>query len=517
MTFSDQPTSDHPWRWWLLFLVLVLAILSPSIGTSPIVWQDEVQFTDWGRVMLNPHTDWAVTWSAHGHKPLPPVSYLGCIGEELAYELTGTVVGPRLFAISGGLLLGTFVFALMRRQGGPWPLDGLFAALIVLDPGLSQSYCSGRLDAMALAFVLAGTWCVQAYARKQDWRWLVAAALALGCAPYFWIRAVMALPAALLPLVFAADMSQRKLWRSLLALTALSALAGLILSVPAWESLRQTFALAQSPIYLFRDLAGNGGMEISMILPAMLEDMLRCNLPAVPLLLLAALGLFTVFRNQALGIWRKLLVGLVIAVTLACQAKFTTGLHHFTAVYLVPLLIMLAVFAKDRFAPLESSHKPARGLAAGMILLLSIQIFLTMEKSYNAVLDHGSFGPDSLEPTVKALPITQRKLIVDDFRLYFLLRRHGFQPFYLFTDVDHEKREFRSYFPPANCEYQPFYLFTQVGRRGEVFDPSTTPSLLVGGKATFWARWAAIFEPQLRQPVVQQLPLGYRLVKPAQP
>ena len=174
---SSPPQIFHKtWLWWLPFLALMLAIFLPSLGSSPIVvWQDEVQIVDYGRVMLDPGTDWAVSWSTHEHKPVPPVSYLGCIGAELAYRFTGTVLGSRLFCIAGGFLLGSLVLGLMKEPGRPPVIGLLFAGLIVLDPGLVQSYRAGRLDAMAMAFVLAGALCLKLHARNPDWRWLVAA------------------------------------------------------------------------------------------------------------------------------------------------------------------------------------------------------------------------------------------------------------------------------------------------------------------------------------------------------
>lgn len=518
MTPLQQPMNTRQWRWWMFFLMLALMLFAPSLGMSPSVWQDEVQFVDWGRVMLHPHTDWAVTWLAHAQKPLMPISYLGCIGEELAYEVTGTVLGVRLFCIAGGLLAGTFVFTLMKRQGRPSIADGLFAALIVLDPGLMQSYRSGRLDVMAIAFVLGGAVCVQRYAQKQDWRWLVVAAFALGCAPYVWARSIMALPAAVLPLVFATEIPTRKMLRSMFGLIILSAAFGALLLPPAWPGLQQTHDLVDSPILLFRDLAGNNGMKSTDIILRMLEDMLRCILLAVPLLVFAAVGLVAVFKGRKLDLVRKSLVSVVLMATLACQLRFTTDLHPYTAMYLVPLFAMLALLGKERLVSDETTGKRRRWVVAGMSLLLGGHVITTAVKSYNTWLDREAFGPDAMEAVVKALPPSPRRLIVDDFRLYFLLRSHGFQPFYLFADLDKAWHEFRFYAPVAHGDYQPFYLFNKrnIPGQGEVFSADGVPGLLVSqGSASIWSRWAATFEPQLSHPMIKQLPRGARLVLPA--
>ncbi|MDB6138385.1 MAG: hypothetical protein JWO94_1457 [Verrucomicrobiaceae bacterium] len=511
--------SIRPWLCWTGFLAFFIALLFPSIGTSPVVWEDEVQFVDWGRVMLNPHTDWAVTWSTHDHQPLRPISYLGCMGEDLAFEGTGTVVGSRLFCIAGGLLMGSLVFAFMRGRGRPSLVDGLFAALIVLDPGLFQSYSAGRLDVMAMAFVLAGAFCIELYTKRQDWRWLAAAALVLGCAPFIWVRALMALPAALLPLVFAVELPDRRLIRALLGLAASWTFVFGLLLMPAWKGIMQTRELADSAVYLFRDLAGNGGLEGFAVIPQMLDDMLRCNLPAIPLLLFAAFGLARIFQGKRLNGLRKSLVLVALGATLICQVKLTTGLHHYTAMYLVPVLAMLALYGKERFVPVEATSRPSRWLVAIMSLLVIFHLGNIADRSYAAMLDKNSFGPDALEPTVKALPVTNRRLIVDDFRLYFLLRSHGFQPFYLFSDLDKSKLEFRSYTPPANSGYQPFYLLARTQKKGdgEWFYPGTVPALLVGGKPSTWAYWAGTFEPQLKRSQVTQLPHGYRLLAPIPP
>ena len=483
---SSPPQIFHKtWLWWLPFLALMLAIFLPSLGSSPIVvWQDEVQIVDYGRVMLDPGTDWAVSWSTHEHKPVPPVSYLGCIGAELAYRFTGTVLGSRLFCIAGGFLLGSLVLGLMKEPGRPPVIGLLFAGLIVLDPGLVQSYRAGRLDAMAMAFVLAGALCLKLHARNPDWRWLVAASLALACAPYIWVRAAMSIPAALLPLVFASEMPTRKLLRTILALVVLTAVIAALLLPPAWHGLQQAGTLAYSPLQVLGGLAANrGGDSPSLTLLRMLEDTLRCCGLAVPLLLLAAFGLATSFTGRRLTHLRKSLVALVVLATLLFQFKTTTALHHFTALYLVPLLVLLASKGMDSFAPDGFSGKRVRWLIAAMAMLMAYHGVATVDRSYGAWLDRASFSPEALQPVVKALPTTPKRLVVDDFRLYFLLRSSGFQPFYLFTQVDKTTHE-----------------------------ETLTPGLLVGGNTPMWA---TIFETQLHQPLVKQLPLGYRLVVPA--
>ncbi len=511
MMLLSQTITQKPWRWWSLFLALVLAIFLPSLGSAPLVWQDEVQIVDFGRVVLDPGTDWAVTWSTSDQKAVPPISYLGCVAAELAHRVTGGVLGSRLLCIAGGFLLGSLVLALLLQQGAPVLASLLFAALMILDPGLVQDYRAGRLDALAMAFVLGGALCLQRHARSHDWRWLVAGALALACAPYIWLRAVMALPAALLPLIFAGTMPDRKLLVTLLALVGLTAAGAALLLPPAWGGLMMAGSQAYSPMQLFSGLTENRWLNTPWLLfLRMLEDILRCCSLAVPLLLLAAVGFIKALAGKELTALRKVLVGLVVVTTLIIEFKLTTGLHHYTALYLAPLFVLLAQHGITVFAP----GGRVRWLVAGMALLLACQVVYNVDQSYGSWLDRASFGPEAVQPVVKALPAGSRRLIVDDFRLYFVLRRGGFKPFYLLNEVNHNKHQFRFYTPPLNGDFQPYYLFTHVdkARHEESFSPDATPGLLVGGSTPMWASY---FEPQLRRPSVKQLPLGYRLVVPA--
>ncbi len=501
----------RPWRCWFLFLGLVLAAFLPSLGNWPIfVWQDEVQTVDFGRVVLDPHTDWAVSWSTFDHKPLFPISYLGCVGAEAAYRITGTVLGSRMFCIGGGFLLGTLVFALLRQAGRSAAMALLFAGLVVLDPGLVQSFRAGRLDAMAVAFVLAGAVCLQRHLLTQSKGWLIAAAFALACSPYIWARAAMAVPAAVLPLIFAVTLPDRKLLRTLLLLVVLTAAAALLLLPPAWQGIRDAHALAYSPVQLLSGISDSRYLNTPVqVLLRMFEDILRCCGLSVPLLLLAAIGLVAAFTSRHQSLLRKALAAIVVLATLFLQYKTTSLLHHFTALYLVPLFLLLSSHALEKLPP----GRFMRWLSTGMALLLTWHGFSTISHTYDAWQERGSFGPEALLPAVKALPAEPRRLIVDDFRLYFLLRNRGFQTFYLFTDMDRAKESFRFYIPLASSSYQPFHLFNQMDKatREETFNPRAVPGLLVGGSTPMWATY---FEAQLRKPVVKQLPLGYRQVPP---
>ena len=109
-----------------------------TIRISPVIWQDEVQIVDYGRVFLEPGTPWSVSFTPEGG-PLGRVSYIGSLGQELAYRATGrSMAGPRVLSFLGALLAAYAAFRwLSLRNGLPvaalsstWRMRGVSSARV---------------------------------------------------------------------------------------------------------------------------------------------------------------------------------------------------------------------------------------------------------------------------------------------------------------------------------------------------------------------------------------------------
>ena len=477
--FAHQAVA-HPWRCWVAFLVLTMIGFLPSLGSSPLIWQDEVQIVDYGRVMLEPNTDWAVTWMAHKQKPLKPICYVGCVAAELSYRTTGSALGTRFFCVCGGFLFGTAVLWLMLLQGSPPAISLLFSGWMVLDPGLVASYRGGRLDAWALAFVMLGAIGLQLWAtkRKRAYLWLGTVALALS--PYIWLRAAVAIPAALLPLVWTNTQEKYGNLQSMLKATALTAVFGLLLLPPAWEGLRSVQDMKDSPVAEFRSLSG---VDVQSRVTHMFHDAWEGFSLDIPLLLLVAVALVRTLVNSQLQPLVKTSFMLIVLATLAVQFELTTGINSHAGIYALPLLASLAISAIHVMLSCGWKQPLTMGLAVLLILHTGYNV---IGRTYRGWITRAERGATALKPVVDALPTNATRLLVDDFRLYFLLRQQHRKIFQLFTDVDANKRE-------------------------APFAASQMPDLLTGGSKALWTPYAETLLPASEK---LTLPMAHMLIRP---
>jgi len=125
---KNNPTNNkNLWLLWLLVLVVVLFIQLSTAGVLPDIQKDEVQITDYGRLTLNPKSDWSATWLLGTNKPLFIWSYLGPLIAELGYRWgDGLGTSERITSILGGLAAATIAFGWLLSRRVP-----RFAALLL--------------------------------------------------------------------------------------------------------------------------------------------------------------------------------------------------------------------------------------------------------------------------------------------------------------------------------------------------------------------------------------------------
>src|SRR4026208_751950 len=75
------------WGFWLLIIAITFIIQLSAVNVLPAIQKDEVQITDYGRLALNPESDWSATWLLANNKPLHIWSYVGPLIAETAYRL----------------------------------------------------------------------------------------------------------------------------------------------------------------------------------------------------------------------------------------------------------------------------------------------------------------------------------------------------------------------------------------------------------------------------------------------
>ena len=480
MDFTLSYVRSHPWQSWLLGVTLIVLGFFPSLGSSPPLWQDEIQIIDYGRVLFDPLSDWAVTWSSHHKAPMPTVCYLGCAGAELAFQVSGSVLGSRLFCLGGGIAFSVGILALALSMR----LDGFIAVVLALiaflEAGLLASYRSGRVDAWSLALVVAGTWLVHRSVEKTDSRWLIVAGLCLGLAPYVWMRSLMAIPSAAIPLAWGGTLSGIRVWRMLGFLVACTLGSIILFSPPAWAGIGALTEAASSPVAEFRALGRSGaGHSLSDLMFIVLVDLREMFTLSVPIILLAIVGAYGVHFRRFGGASHRVLLASIITATLAAHLRMATGMNPYAGLYWLPLLWLLALEG-TRLCVQRHWLRPVLVGLVGIHLLYNV-----VGRSYRGWTHRHERGPNFLAPVAEALPSHLSHIVVSDFRLYFFLRQRGMKPMYLISDVDTTLNE------PLFRDQRKF-------------------AVIQGGPKSLWTNYAS---DQLPKPVViQELPMGYRLI-----
>lgn len=188
------------WLFWVASCLLILAVHSLTLTIDRQVNQDEVQILDLGRTVLNPSTDWALSWDENHSIAVLPIAYLGPVVQELTYQISApSIVGPRLVAVFAALFAATALLGwLLARGVVPW-FAVLLALAFLLDPMFADTYRQGRIDGWAIAAALFACWqLVRArhnVLASRPWKiHLILAAVAFTLSPFLWPSAPILAP-----------------------------------------------------------------------------------------------------------------------------------------------------------------------------------------------------------------------------------------------------------------------------------------------------------------------------------
>jgi hypothetical protein len=194
---------NYIWTIWTLVISIIFFIHLITLTISPTIWQDEVQIIDYGRVFLNPNTDWSVSWLTQSDSPSYSLSYLGCLLQETVYRLTHSPFGPRLASLVGAILAATISLGWLLSRKTPKLIAFLTSLVFFIDPVFVSSYRGARVDSWAMAFCLASCWLlrnshktIENNHRKSGLIIIVSGSLA-GISLFIWPSSII-----LIPLVF---------------------------------------------------------------------------------------------------------------------------------------------------------------------------------------------------------------------------------------------------------------------------------------------------------------------------
>jgi hypothetical protein len=128
---------------------------SVTLTISPTLWQDEAQTIEHGRAVLNPNSDWGITWNDSTNRPVRPWTYVGPVVQEIAFRAAHeSPAGPRIASLLGAILAATAVLLWLLARGTPATVALGLAVACLWDPLFVAAYRGARPDGYALAIPL---------------------------------------------------------------------------------------------------------------------------------------------------------------------------------------------------------------------------------------------------------------------------------------------------------------------------------------------------------------------------
>src|SRR5690606_24462711 len=144
---------DGFWGKWMLVLALISIIYLIAMVKVPILYGDLFMNIDLGRIVLNPETDWAITWMTKQAQPVFLFNYLGIVLQEYVFQWIG-LFGPMVFTLLGALAAATLMAKWLLSRGVSGRASFVLSLVFLLDPLFVQSYTVGRLDSWTIALCL---------------------------------------------------------------------------------------------------------------------------------------------------------------------------------------------------------------------------------------------------------------------------------------------------------------------------------------------------------------------------
>lgn len=400
--------------------------------------------SDYGRVLLDPLTEWAVNLNSAGEPVIFPAPVYFLL-QHAWYFMVGISISSTRWlsfasAAAASLVLREFVKA---RAVPPAPAT-VVSLLFFSDPLFVQSYWGGRPDAFAILCALSGALFWHRALRSQSNAQAIAGGAFAACSIFAWPTAIVTLS------VTFTDFVNRVLVRRKFLLKVLAIAVGTSLSIavlivlalhPYWDRIPTSIT----------DLGGLGALESPRPTPYGALVILAKSYVRAPMLLVAALVVLVLQAHE------KKITSSAIATALALLGiyLFLPPFYSWRLLYVVPLAYLTLA---DTAANWWSRSAHFRGLLwASLLLSLAVNV---VGRTAVALLeaeqrDYGRFESSLIELVPK------ESIVVGDWSSYYIGLKHnwkmfnrGFDPdrarqleaFYLVTESDSGLQEWEECF-----------------------------------------------------------------------
>lgn len=308
---------------------MILAIV--TTGMTPIVWQDEGQIIGLYETYLNPHSEVSAVARPDTKKGHHLFSILGPAASHWAHTTFPGVFGHRYLQILFALIGGGIVAILVRKRLGVTTALVL-ATIWFTEPSLVQSFRGGRVDVMAMSFVLAGLavlvnrWPSGRKGGIELLKWVLAGVF-FALSFLSWISSVLCFPAFVLVLVH-----QWEGWGHALMKTVSFAL-GSVLVISTFCAIDLHFFLVSfRETFMDAMTTSNGASSLSA------DKILSSIKLSSPILIYLAYGMIKWDRGGSIRL--ASVICLVVSFILAVRLRIY--IHRF--IYLLPLCFLIIAF-----------------------------------------------------------------------------------------------------------------------------------------------------------------------------
>jgi hypothetical protein len=218
-----RPTGRRVARLWVIAAILTIAACLPTLTLAPAVFTDEIHIAEYGRLFLDPGTNWSIFWQ--GDHAITPWYYLGGMVQELATRaMAPSCSGTRLSGLLGALFASGTLTAWMLRRGTLPAAAFLLSLLFLFEPVFVGAYRGGRVDGWTLTCSFLALYLLATFATSpRRWHLFTAGAL-ISLGFFVWPSIAFLIPLFGLELASATKKNARPLVPALAVLSVGAAL-----------------------------------------------------------------------------------------------------------------------------------------------------------------------------------------------------------------------------------------------------------------------------------------------------
>lgn len=405
------------WRWWSITLLIIFLIHLLTLTISPIIWQDEVQIIEYGRLFFEPNTTWSTNWNTETASPNFTLFYLGPALQEIAFRLANySVVGPRLWSIIGALVASTSLVGwLLSRRVVPL-FAGLIGISFLIDPMFVQSYRGDRLEAWVFALIFLSVWLIRQQANQvqvqeaqehlQNFIPLISAGALTATAFYMWPSAIFLYPLVAIEFINLIKELGDKFNKKLSIIRLTSGIFILSFTVTFILLLIPVLGQLQILIKNFFDYTSSVSAKQSIVsaVLALITSYIRS--PFFPLM--GFLGIVFYYRRNKL---------LIFVFLLVLGAVLTSNVYIYRAIYLLPYF---ALFSSLPFSQASQRSWPQK-LAEILVyfsLIWAISFSLVLRPAISLATANSRQPSLLLNSAIEVLGNSPQQVFVEPWEFY---------------------------------------------------------------------------------------------------